>query len=290
MINNDYQNCDFYQNQAKNVNKEGFVTFFDEATAKYYFAFVNVKTKKVIFRSEGYPTAKAQTTGLNSFLKNRVEEKQFSIVNENGEFFVILKAKNKVEIGRSCPFATENEALNVINYCVGKEEVKVAVAGKTKKETISTKEEVVATAVKVAAKAPKATATKTTKITFAPNEAYIGHERLTDEFGTTGFALFQGSDAKYYFAVYNDDNSLFQRSMGFDSAEQRDATFTTIKSALLNDEAYKVVQENENFVVEIVSDNGTTLAKSLAYPTFAQAFLNTPRGWTQPTETISTLY
>jgi uncharacterized protein YegP (UPF0339 family) len=310
MINNDYMGCDFYQNQAKNVESNGFVTFFDETTAKYYFAFVNEKTGKVIFRSEGYPTAAAQKTGLNSVVKNMTDEKRFSVLAEGKSFFVILKAKNSVEIARSCPFTNKVEAQNVINELTGKAIVEVAkkatpeVKVAAKKEVIAavipaktTKKEVVAPAPVVAVK-KEVTAKKvaisakitTDALVFAANNEYLGHETLTDEYGKTGYALFTNTDNKHYFVVYNADSSVFQRSIGFTSEKERNTTFTTLKNAILNENAYKITSVENNFFVQIVDNQDNVLTCSESFTTFTEAFLRTPKGWAAPVEMVGTMY
>ena len=327
MINNDYLGCDFYQNQAKNVEANGFTTFFDEKTSKYYFAFINSTTGKVIFRSEGYPTAAAQKTGLNSVIKNMTDEKRFSILAEGKSFFVILKAKNSVEIARSCPFTNKVEAENVINELTGKAIVavpapkatekiteKVAPAKKTVAKTVVTTPmakatekattKVVATPAKAIVKnevaAPKvekntkkvAIAEKITTdaLIFAANNEYLGHETLTDEYGKTGYALFTNTDKKHYFVVYNADGSVFQRSIGFSSEKERNTTFTTLKNAILNENAYKIASIENDFFVQIVDNQDNVLTCSEPFATFTEAFLRTPKGWAAPVEMVGTMY
>lgn len=300
MLNNDYQNCDFYQSQAKNANSEGFASFFDAETAKYYFAFVDSKTEKVIFRSEGYPTVAAQKTGLASVIKNMTEEKQFSIDQVEKQFFVVLKAKNKVEIARSCPFNIKAEAEKQINtFFVKTAEVETIVTPSENKATkVTTTKKVVEAAKTVAVKVVKAVkevakpAAKVAAIEnneFAPTELYLGYETIEDQYGKTGFALFQ-AEAKHYFAVYNNDGSLFQGSKGFAKQEDRDATFHNLKNALVNKSAYKVVQYGERFKVVLLDNNENILSSSAEYNTFTEAFMKTPQGWTVPTEMVGNIY
>jgi uncharacterized protein YegP (UPF0339 family) len=306
MVNNDYMGCDFYQNQAQNANKEGFATFFDSETAKFYFALVNSTTKKVIFRSEGYPTAAAQQTGLNSVIKNIKDEKRFSILEETGSFFVILKAGNRVEIARSCPFTTKAEAENTIGILTGKvEEVAPKVTTKAIKTIVANKEikataKVVATkkattkAEKVVTVAPEK-AVKTAKkqventIEFAPTSAYLGHETLSDAHGKTGYALFS-NDQKHYFVVYNADGSIFQRSYAFGSTAERDTYFEALQTAIVNEDTYQITENNFGFQVQITDASGKTLSASETFESFTQAFQKTPKGWSQPTEMVGTMY
>lgn len=312
MVNNDYMGCDFYQNQAQNANEAGFTTFFDTETAKYYFAYVNTVTGKVIFRSEGYPTVAAQKTGLASVIKNMTDEKRFSILEDAGSFFIILKAGNRIEIARSCPFASTQLAQNTIDTLTGKI-AKVAPKAKTEKvvaakttiktaksETVAPK--VVAEKVKVTkvveskktATTPVATATpkaakKVETTQFASDSAYLGHETLIDEHGKTGYALFT-TDAKHYFVVYNDNGSVFQRSFGFETPQARNEQFSALQNAIINEDTYQIIEENNNFKVVITGTNGQILSSSALFSSFTEAFQNTPKGWSQPTEMVGTMY
>ncbi len=314
MINNDYMGCDFYQNQAQNADKDGFTTFFDAESAKFYFAFINTTTQKVIFRSEGYPTTAAQKTGLASVIKNIRDEKRFSILEETGSFFVILKAGNRVEIARSCPFTSKVEAENTIAILTGKvvetapKATKVTAKAAVTK-TVATKKEATKTTTKVAATktvpTKQATAKKETKISevatptvhnnteteirFAPTSAYLGHETLTDEHGKTGYALFS-NEQKHYFVVYNADGSIFQRSQAFISSEDRDAYFSALQTAIVNENTYHIAENNIGFQVQITDGAGKILSTSETFESFTQAFQNTPKGWAQPTEMVGTMY
>lgn len=316
MVNNDYMSCDFYQNRAKNVNNEDFVSFFDEKEAKYYFAFADNKTQKIIFRSEGYPTIAARDKGLNAVLKNKSEVKLLSIVEENKEFFVILKAKNHVEIARSCPFTTKKLAQNTIDFLIGKvvaidNEIvvtktvqKATVKKEAKKEIAKVSEPKASkTVIKSEVKITKTTketdtaaALKTTKTTinakttepFVNSELYLGHDTIEDQYGKTGFALFSAEN-KHFFVVYNQDGSIFQRSLGFDTMETRNDMFENMKNVITNENAYRIVENNNIYNVELVKD-GTVLSSSTEFLSYTEAFQRTPKGWTKPTETVGTLY
>jgi uncharacterized protein len=304
MVNNDYLGYDFYQNQAKDANTEGFVTFFDKKEAKFYFALVNPKDGKVILRSEGYPTEKAQQTGVASVTKNKLEDKQYSIIEDSKEFFIVLKAKNKAEIARSCPFTTKAAAEKGILVLLGKEvpsatkaikEVKTTAAApiakttKTNvtKATLPQKEETKVTT--AAPKAAKTTKKTDTTPTFASTELYLGHETLEDEFGKTGFALFQAEN-KHYFVVYNQDGSIFQRSLGFDSTVERDNMFFDLKNVITNESAYQIVAHDTAFQVQLKNPKGNVISCSTEFTSYTEAFMKTPKGWTKPTETVGTLY
>ena len=281
-------NCDFYENQAKNANKDGFVTFADKKTSKHYFAYINKSTGKVIFRSEGYPTAAAQKAGLTSLTKNMSNEKLYAVLEENKQFLVVLKAKNNIEIARSCPFAAKKEAEMMIAELCGTEmtpsvEIKPSVAkvASTVKIEKVVEKTPAPTAVKAETGNKKAESKKVEKtndvLEFANTEVYLGHETLDK----TGFALFSSGSTKHYFVVYKMDGSIFQRSAGFNTIKERDEMFRKVQIALMNENAYQVVSEGDKFVVQIVDENAKVLCVSTTFNTYDAAFRRTPTGWMQ---------
>lgn len=96
----DYLKCAEYKGHATSSVHKDFTAF--EKDGEYYFAWIG-KDGEVVLRSEGYTTEKARDNGINSVLKNRKEEKRWSVEEKMGYYFDILKAGNHQEIGRGCP-------------------------------------------------------------------------------------------------------------------------------------------------------------------------------------------
>jgi uncharacterized protein YegP (UPF0339 family) len=82
---------------------------FQHKSGQFCFAWYDA-AGNVLMRSEGYPTMKARDNGMASVAKNREIEERFSIVESNGDWFAVLKAGNRQEIARSCPYKTRSEA------------------------------------------------------------------------------------------------------------------------------------------------------------------------------------
>lgn len=109
-VADDYMICREYEEHIKDVSEKypDFISFHHEQTEQYYFAWIN-KRKEIVLRSEGYTTPSARDNGIESVMKNREIEERFKAEEHHGAHFLILKAGNHQEIGRSCPKNTEAE-------------------------------------------------------------------------------------------------------------------------------------------------------------------------------------
>jgi len=103
----EYLDCDAYKGHDKSSIDSGFTIFSHEGES--YFAMVN-ESGEVLLRSEGYTSEKSRDNGIQSVLKNRELDERWSIAEEEGKYFSILKAGNHQEIGRSCPYADDAAA------------------------------------------------------------------------------------------------------------------------------------------------------------------------------------
>ena len=104
---------------------------------------------------------------------------------------------------------------------------------------------------------------------------YLNKSRIIDAYGITGFTKFE--DGKHYFAVYNPDGSLYLRSIGFESSDERDNAFDLMESAILLEENYKV-ELIENAYYAILFEENELLAISRPFASFIDAFVITPGG------------
>jgi uncharacterized protein YegP (UPF0339 family) len=103
----DYLVCREYEEKisARCGAHKDFICFFHPATKKYYFAWVSA-TNQIILRSEGYPTEGARDKGIQAVVTHRENRDNFSVEENRGVHFLVLKAPNHQEIGRSCPKAS----------------------------------------------------------------------------------------------------------------------------------------------------------------------------------------
>jgi outer membrane protein OmpA-like peptidoglycan-associated protein/uncharacterized protein YegP (UPF0339 family) len=111
----DYLICREYEEKFDKAKlDDGIIGFQHEKTGHYYFAWYN-NDGGVILRSEAYPSASARDNGIESVKKNRGDKSRYSNIEAKGAHFLILKAGNHKEIGRSCPKKTVAEAFGLVS-------------------------------------------------------------------------------------------------------------------------------------------------------------------------------
>ena len=108
-VQDDYLPCSRYKahNKSFTAGHKDFISFQDEETKLYYFAWINTDGD-IILRSEGYQSAASRDNGIESVIKNRDIKERFKVEEHDGEKYLILKAGNHQEIGRSCPGSSES--------------------------------------------------------------------------------------------------------------------------------------------------------------------------------------
>ncbi len=99
----DYLSLKSYEGHAKSTDNPDFSTF--EHEGEYYFAMLD-SDGNVVLRSEGYSSESGRDNGIKSVIKNREVEGRYQIEEFMKKFFVILKAGNHQEIGRSGAYDT----------------------------------------------------------------------------------------------------------------------------------------------------------------------------------------
>lgn len=326
-INDDYLNCKSYEGQEADPKNEGFTLFQDKKTEKYYFSY---QAGAVLLRSEGYTDAASRSKGITSVKKNLGSADKLAVIEEGGKFYIILKAVNNKEIGRSCDFKTRAAAEKGLTRLTT--EVKVEKpAPKAKAVSVETKAEKAASKAKakvapVAEKAPYKAASASVKAEKAPSKTkasttvkaekpapkakkkespvaegailgglqnflevheYLDRPRIWDSYGITGYVKFRGNDEKYYFGVYNPDATLYLRSEGFVSEEERDSVFDLMDSIILLEENYKIKNLNGRYYAVLFEENDI-VAISPDFNSFIEAFVTTPGG--RPREVQGTMF
>lgn len=243
---NDYLPCEGYLKNIEEVDKNGFIKFTDKTSTLHFFALIE-SPNTVLLRSEGYKEIKSRDNGIKSVLKNIIIEKRFKVIEENKNYFLILKAGNHQEIARSCPFykAIEAEALKT-----------KLISGETKP-------------IQENLKAPS----------FLEDKEYLGRLRIKDDNGdNTGYVKFNPPNGLFYYVVYNDDNSLYLKSLSFTSEVARDAGFDEMIGQITNPDAFEVKKEGTLYFTILKGKNETILGKSAPFKSFIDAFKTTPKG------------
>ncbi|MCP9755231.1 DUF1508 domain-containing protein [Lacihabitans sp. CCS-44] len=261
-LNDDYLPCKSYAGQEADPKNAGFTIFQDKKTEKYYFSFVD-SDGNVLLKSEGYVDVKSRKNGIATVIKNKEVAGRLSVEKDKKKFFVVLKAGNNKEIARSCDFSSELEAKNAIEKIVDKESASEAI-----NTSLSTN-------------------ILTNLNGYLAVSNYLDKARIWDSYGITGFVKFQEEDNKYYFGVYNPDASLYLRSVGFASEDDRDNAFDLMESTILLEENYKIENLGGKYYAILFEEN-EILAISPDFSSFIEAFVTTPGG--RPKETIGTMY
>ena len=95
----DYMPCEAYKKE------EGFASFQGD-DGKYYFSY-NDSNGKTLLRSETYENAAGRDNGIQSVIKNAPDSNNYVTKEIDGNHYIILRAGNKQEIARSCPYTDE---------------------------------------------------------------------------------------------------------------------------------------------------------------------------------------
>ena len=274
-INDDYLSCKSYTGHEADSKNSGFTLFQDKKSGKYYFAYVG-DAAEVLLRSEGYADASSRTKGIASIKKNLGAADRFAIVEEAGKYYIILKAGNNKEIGRSCDFKSKSAAEKGMQVFGIK-----AIAEKTeapKKKSAPKKTENLAKG---------SSNLLTNLLDFLAVEQYLDKPRIWDSYGITGYVKFQNENGKHFFGVYNPDATLYLRSQGFTSEEERDAAFDLMDSTILLEENYKIENINGRYYA-VLFEEGDVIAISPDFGSFIEAFVTTPGG--RPREVQGTMF
>ena len=149
--------------EAYQAGADGFNTFDKDGAS--YFSFIH--GGNVVLRSEGYASAKARDNGVQSVIKNASDEKRWKTLDEEGQFFYILRAGNNQEIARSCAYEAKSKMLLALGKVWG---AGTPITGDATATTTTTVSEA-APKVAAAAAAPVAFAATTTPAETAAPKA-----------------------------------------------------------------------------------------------------------------------
>jgi uncharacterized protein YegP (UPF0339 family) len=246
-----YLPCESYSGH-KDSPSEGFVTFTDEK-GENYFAMVG-KDGSVLLRSEGYPTVAARDNGLASVQKNREIKERYKIVEEDGQWYVALKAGNHQEIARSCGYASEADALARFSFL--KE-------GSTDDFTWNLAPVAAAVGAKALADAgSKSDNEEDDYLVCGEYRDRIADSKLDDG---SGFIAFQHKNGKYYFGVLDAKGDLQLRSEGYPTVGARDNGIASVKKNIGIDGRWST-EEKHGFHFNILkAGNGQEIARSCPY-------------------------
>ncbi len=249
MGHDEYLNCSSYENQTLHETESGFAAFFDKDSQSYYFALLDADGKTLL-RSESYPQVAARENGIQSVIKNRSNRDYYSVKEEDGSYFLCLRAANYREIARSCPMESEAAALALIPFATGE---------------------------KIRGGAPAATlvaerANDRQDDDYLACKEYEGHNGVVD-----GLVKFTHSNGNHYFAWYGDEGQLMMRSEGYPTTAARDNGAASVAKNRDLEERYAIMEKIGRYFVILKAGNHQEIARSCPKDTEAAALAMYPK-------------
>ncbi|MBT8219315.1 MAG: YegP family protein, partial [Bacteroidia bacterium] len=241
----DYLDCDAYKGHPRLSDNTDFSTF--EKDGEFYFAMLDDKDA-VALRSEGYTTSKARDNGIESVLKNIQIEKRFKLVEDEGKWFIALRAGNNQEIARSCPFDSKAAAEG---YLSGASQEPVPVAA-----------------------VPAAPKTKRKKRAKKPKVAKVEVGSGSYPCSDISYKIFKSGNGKHYF-TYRDKNDkavlISSNIRGYDALEDVEKVVGMIAANGSKSDHFEVrTTKNDKFYYYLKDDDGKNIGKSFFFDTKAE--------------------
>ena len=233
----DYLACEAYAGHNASEKYPGFVAFTDEGSGQHHFAAVNAKGK-VLLRSEAYTTEASRDNGIESVMRNRDIEARYSVVQDenDGQWYIVLKAGNHQEIARSCAFDSEAAATAGIALCASEAANAAAVVED-----------------------------------YLPCEAYAGHHASEKYPGFTTFT--DAESGQHFFAVVDKSGHVVMRSEAYKSESSRNNGIESVQRNRELEERYSVVQDESDgqWYVILKAGNHQEIARSCGHDSEAGA-------------------
>jgi uncharacterized protein YegP (UPF0339 family)/outer membrane protein OmpA-like peptidoglycan-associated protein len=231
-----YLACESYAGHSESP-AEDFRIFQNSDNNEHYFTMLS-KSGKVVFRSEGYPTVAARNNGLASVQKNRELRERYSIIEDDGKTYLILKAGNHQEIARSCPFASQDDVFALYPFMVAGSTVAISFDDTIAAVESSSDREI---------------------DDYLPCDAYKGHEDSPAD----GIRTFQSDkDNQYYFSVVNKDEDVILRSEGYPTKGARDNGVASVIKNREIKERYAEIEEDGLHYIILKAGNHQEIARS----------------------------
>lgn len=231
----DYMFCREYEEKmtSRHPEHKDFIVFQHETTQKHYFAWVT-DDNQVILRSEGYPSTAARDKGLESVRNNRENEDRYKIEQRKGAWFLVLRAGNNQEIGRSCPKGSEKE----VRAWLPSERAKAL------------------------AVANEANATATHQDDYLVCHAY--EEQIESKHPVyKDFIVFRHEKTgNHYFAWVSDDNRIILRGEGYPTTAARDKGIDSVRTNRAKKERWKSVESHGVWFLTLRAGNNQEIGRS----------------------------
>ncbi len=254
MVQEDYLHCGAYENHAPHP-EAGFTAFQQAETGLYFFAMMDADGKTLL-KSEGYPQIAARENGIHSVIKNRVNEAFYSVKQENGKYFLSLRAANFKEIARSCDVDTEAEALALMPYVMGQKirmsKVETTVVEAPKEREVNKVDDDYL--------ACKEYNDQTHHVSNQVHPQHADFTNFTHE--SNGF---------HYFAWVDADGKTLMRSEGYPQIAARDNGLNSVLNNRETEERFSIVERAGHYFVILKAGNHQEIARSCPFNTREEA-------------------
>ncbi len=238
MVNEDYLACSAYEGQSMHETEGNFSAFYHEESQRHFFALLDADGK-VLLKSEGYPQPAARENGIQSVIKNRTNREFYSVKEEDGTYYLSLRAANYREIARSCNVGSEAEAMALTAYATG-EQVRGGVQA-------------------TAGVAAKERADDRVDDDYMACKSYAGHV------GDSEIVAFTHESGQHYFAWYDGEGNVLMRSEGYPTTAARDNGMASVRKNRDMEERYAIMEKMGRFFVILKAGNHQEIARSCPY-------------------------
>ena len=263
----DYLVCSAYEAQLGGSRhpKHDNVVEFRHANDKYYFAVLDAEGGLAL-RSEGYPTTGARDTGRKAVLRNLGKRNRYQVEERRGLFYTVLSAQNGQEIARSCPQKDRGAAEALLPAASA---ASLALAAQAEADARARAAEV---------EAQESQAVPSTSPAAADISGPQGGERLQDNYLVCSayearlrdsrhpkhdnVIEFAHDNGLYYFAIVNEDGSLFLRSEGYPNTGARDVGRKAVLRNLSKRNRFKVEEKRGLHYTVLYAQNGQEIGRS----------------------------
>lgn len=235
----DYLATSHYQNKPRSNDHAQFSVFTQDGHS--YFALLDANGE-VILRSEAYASEVARNKGIESVKNNMGDIARWSISEKMGYYFLVLKAANHQEIGRSGAFRSNLDAEASYGQYIATGSMAASIAASTGNEA-----------------SLDVLKTEAKEDDYLSCIEYNGHPVNDKE---NNVALFKHENGQFYFALYNEDGSVKLRSEGFETAKNRDQELSGVLKYHNDDNMYTMLEKGKYFMMVLKDMDGTEVGRS----------------------------
>ena len=257
MSENNYKEDDYlatsnYKSKPKSSKYPEYSVFSQDGQS--YFALTDSEDN-VVIRSEGYATESSRNKGIESVEKNKTDGSKWSHFEKNGYYFLVLKAGNHQEIGRSKSYKSLAEAESALSSYLSTGSVSPPSKDETSSEAVSNN--LMADA--GVTQPQDILKSEAKEDDYLPCKEYEGHAINDKE---NNVALFKHKNGQFYFVLYNADGDVKIRSEGFETAKNRDQELSGVLKYHNDDSMYNKMKKGKYYMMVLLDKNGTEVGRS----------------------------